>query len=126
MKNLTYIYALPAFLILFSCGAGRGNEPMVNEDKEDAVILHEDEVNEISQSEMEEMEETHKETITADEIPSEIAASIEKDEYLSTLDLNSVVKIHNNDQIYYELTFKDDSNKIFAVIFDDRGNKMTI
>ncbi len=126
MKNSIYIFSLPLFLILFSCGVGRGDEQMVKVDRDDAIILYKDKANEIAKPEVEKMQQPHEKSISADEIPPEISANIKKDEYLSTLDLNSAVIIHNNDQTYYELTFEDDSNKKFAIIFDDRGNKMTI
>jgi hypothetical protein len=115
-------------LILFSCGPEtRTNDTYPETEKvntSEEVI--EQDIQESEPAQMEDVQEPTEEAIQTEDLPEQISDNVEKDAYLSTLKLDKAVKINNNDQTYYELTFKDDADKIIAVIFDDRGNKLTI
>jgi uncharacterized glyoxalase superfamily metalloenzyme YdcJ len=128
MKKLVYLYSVPAFLILFSCGPETRTNytyPETEEVNTSEEVIEQD-IQESEPAQMDDEQEPSEEAIQTEDLPEQISDNVEKDAYLSTLKLDKAVKINNNDQTYYELTFKDDADKIIAVIFDDRGNKLTI
>lgn len=121
MKKSMFLFGLPILLILFSCGPeNRDNNEDMRDD--DNLEVFDDEVNQSpSNEERNEMVEVQ---VTKDEIPAEISQKVERDVELSEMELDKAVKIIDENQTYYELTFKDGNNDLIEVTFDERGNKM--
>ncbi len=125
MKNLINLLTIPVMMFFFACGPENPAHDEIQSDlSSDTVAYYQESLPDNSQ--MGETPDPTEETISNEDIPQDISENIKKDEYLSTLTLDRAVKIKNNEQTYYELTFQDENNKIIAVIFDERGNKLTI
>lgn len=65
--------------------------------------------------------DSHSEIIPLEDIPATVKKEIYNNDLFKGLTISHIVKIKENDVIYYDMTFKDFDGQLIMVYFDEEG-----